>query len=107
MIEVIELEAVDDEARPTGGETDEADRPPSYPPEDPPDPPWSREELECAIPMQTNRPGKLSYETVTGTSAETGRRYHPRYILRPSPGRETIRLKHALAARDGRLPRSK
>ena len=107
MIETPEAEADTDEAtRSTSGETDEASRPPSFPPEDPPTPPWTRQELESALPLRSSNPDKPSFESFTGISAETGKRHYPQYIVRPSPGRECMRLKHVLAARDGRLPRS-
>ena len=52
-------------------------------------------ELESVIPLEAE-PGVTSVETVTTLSADTQRREYPELIIRLSPRRQGMKLKHAL-----------
>ena len=52
-------------------------------------------ELESVIPLAAE-PGVTSVASVTTLSPETTKREYPEYVIRLSPRREGMKLKHAL-----------
>jgi len=57
-------------------------------------------DLESILPLETTT-GKRDTRQITGLSADTLKRRYPKFVMKLSPGRYGMKLRHALQIADG------
>jgi hypothetical protein len=60
------------------------------------DRPLSWLELESMIPLDTSKPGVTTVKTITTLSSDSIKRNYSQYVVRMSPKREAMKMRHAL-----------